>query len=43
MGNFIYFILGTTLGGMVGVAAMCVLQINRLSERKQFGEMSRGK
>ena len=25
---------GTTLGGMCGVAAMCVLQINRLSEGK---------
>ena len=29
MSDFIYFILGTTLGGMFGVAAMCVLQINR--------------
>ncbi|TGX96620.1 DUF3789 domain-containing protein [Hominisplanchenecus murintestinalis] len=34
MSNFLYFILGTTLGGMVGVACMCVLQINRLSEGK---------
>ena len=34
MGNFIYFIFGTTFGGMVGVACMCVLQINRLSEGK---------
>ncbi len=34
MSNFIYFILGTTLGGMFGVAAMCVLQIHRLSEGK---------
>lgn len=34
MSDFIYFILGTTLGGMFGVAAMCVLQINRLSEEK---------
>ena len=34
MSDFIYFILGTTLGGMFGVAAMCVLQINRLSEGK---------
>lgn len=32
MSNFIYFILGTTLGGMFGVVAMCVLQIHRLSE-----------
>ena len=34
MSEFLYFILGTTLGGMVGVACMCVLQINRLSEGK---------
>ncbi|GFI25106.1 hypothetical protein IMSAGC012_00212 [Lachnospiraceae bacterium] len=34
MSDFIYFILGTTLGGMCGVACMCVLQINRLSEGK---------
>ncbi|MEY8238360.1 DUF3789 domain-containing protein [Lachnospiraceae bacterium 66-29] len=34
MSNFIYFILGTTLGGMCGVACMCVLQINRLFEGK---------
>ena len=32
MSNFLYFILGATLGDMVGVACMCVLQINRLSE-----------
>ena len=35
MSDFIYFILGTTLGGMFGVACMCVLQINRLSEGKE--------
>ena len=34
MSDFIYFILGTTLGGMFGVAVMCVLQINRLSGGK---------
>ncbi|MEY8432858.1 DUF3789 domain-containing protein [Lachnospiraceae bacterium 48-42] len=34
MSEFLYFILGTTLGGMFGVACMCVLQINRLSEGK---------
>lgn len=34
MSDFIYFILGTTLGGTFGVACMCVLQINRLSEGK---------
>ena len=35
MSDFIYFILGMTLGGMVGVACMCLLQINRLSEGKE--------
>ncbi|MEY8484156.1 DUF3789 domain-containing protein [Lachnospiraceae bacterium 48-21] len=34
MSEFLYFILGATLGSMVGVACMCVLQINRLSEGK---------
>ena len=43
MRDLLLFALGTTLGGMCGVACMCVLQINRLSEGKQFGEMSRGK
>ncbi|MEY8519073.1 DUF3789 domain-containing protein [Lachnospiraceae bacterium 29-84] len=34
MSEFLYFILGATLGGMCGVACMCVLQVNRLSEGK---------
>lgn len=34
MSDVIYFILGITLGGMCGVACMCVLQINRLYEGK---------
>ena len=32
MSEFLSFAIGTTLGGMVGVACMCLLQINRLSE-----------
>lgn len=35
MSEFISFAIGTTLGGMVGVACMCLLQINRLSGRKE--------
>ena len=35
MSEFLYFILGATLGGMVGVACMCLLQINRLSGREE--------
>ena len=34
MSDFIYFILGTTLGGMFGVAAMGGWQIHRLTEGK---------
>lgn len=34
MRDLLFFALGTTLGGMFGVACMCVLQINRLSEGK---------
>ena len=34
MRELLFFTLGTTLGGICGVACMCVLQINRLSEGK---------
>ena len=34
MRDLLFFALGTTLGSMVGVACMCVLQINRLSNGK---------
>ena len=33
MSEFIFFIIGIMLGGLTGVAIMCCLQINRLSER----------
>ncbi len=32
MREFLSFIIGTTLGGIVGVSFMCLLQINRLSK-----------
>ena len=35
MSEFLSFSIGTMLGGMVGVACMCLLQINRLSEGKE--------
>lgn len=35
MSEFLSFAIGTTLGGMVGVACMCLLQINRLSDREE--------
>ncbi|MFR2880588.1 MAG: DUF3789 domain-containing protein [Lachnospiraceae bacterium] len=34
MSEFIFFIIGTTLGGLVGVVLMCCLQINRLSQER---------
>ena len=33
--EFLFFIIGTMLGGLFGVVCMCCLQINRLSERKE--------
>ena len=35
MSEFLFFIIGTMLGGLFGVVCMCCLQINRLSERKE--------
>ena len=35
MREFLFFVIGTMLGGMVGVVLMCLMQINRLSERKE--------
>ena len=35
MSEFLFFIIGTMLGGLFGVVCMCCVQINRLSERKE--------
>ena len=35
MSEFIFFIIGTMLGGLAGVVIMCCLQINRLAEREE--------
>ncbi|MFR4881932.1 MAG: DUF3789 domain-containing protein [Coprococcus sp.] len=35
MSEFLFFIIGTMLGGLFGVVCICCLQINRLSERKE--------
>ncbi|HDN2513867.1 TPA: DUF3789 domain-containing protein [Clostridioides difficile] len=37
MSEFLFFIIGTMLGGLVGVVLMCFLQINRLSKREEVG------
>ena len=34
MSKFLFFLIGTMLGSVIGVVTMCVLQINRLSERR---------
>lgn len=34
MSEFLFFTIGTMLGGLVGVVLMCCLQINRLSEKE---------
>jgi hypothetical protein len=34
MSEFLFFVIGTMLGGVIGVVLMCLLQINRLSERE---------
>lgn len=34
MSNFLFFIIGTLLGGLIGVVLMCCLQINRLSQKE---------
>lgn len=35
MSELLFFIIGLMLGGMVGVICMCLLQINRLSDREE--------
>lgn len=37
MSEFLFFVIGTMLGGIIGVVLMCLMQINRLSERKEDG------
>ena len=35
MSEFLFFVIGTMLGSISGVVLMCLMQINRLSERKE--------
>ena len=35
MSEFLFFLIGTMLGSVIGVVTMCILQINRLSERRE--------
>lgn len=35
MSEFLFFLIGTMLGSLIGVVIMCLLQINRLSKREE--------
>lgn len=35
MSEFLFFLIGTMLGSIVSVVAMCLMQINRLSNREE--------
>ena len=35
MSEFLFFLIGTMFGNLVGVMLMCLLQINRLSKREE--------
>ena len=35
MSEFLFFVIGTMLGSIIGVVLMCLLQINRLSKREE--------
>ena len=35
MSEFLFFVIGTMLGSIIGVVLMCLIQINRLSERQE--------
>lgn len=35
MSEFLFFLISTMLGSIVGVVAMCLMQINRLSNREE--------
>lgn len=34
MSELLFFLIGTILGGLIGVVLMCCLQINRLSKKE---------
>ena len=35
MSEFLFFVIGTMLGSVIGVVLRCLMQLNRLSERKE--------
>ena len=38
MSEFLFFTIGTMLGGLVGVVLMCCLQINRALQKGGIGK-----
>lgn len=32
MSELLYFVLGTIIGGLVGIVFMCMLQVNKITE-----------
>ena len=36
MSELLFFLIGTLLGGLIGVVLMCCLQINRLSQKEEL-------
>lgn len=36
MSELLFFLIGTLLGGLIGVVLMCCLQINRLSKKEDL-------
>ena len=36
MSEILFFIIGTLIGGLIGVVLMCCLQINRLSKKEDL-------
>ena len=36
MSELLFLIIGTLLGGLIGVVLMCCLQINRLSKKEDL-------
>ena len=39
MSEFICLVVGLAVGGLGGVTMMCLLQINRINDRKSNGKM----
>lgn len=43
MSEFLFFMIGITLGSLGGVVCMCCLQIHRLSEKEDEDDAKKGR